>query len=170
LDYTLRGESPNLTAQLQPCMFVPDTLNGTELLENFRTSHMDMAFVVDEYGEVEGLVTLQDLLEAVTGEFKPRNAEEAWSIQREDGSWLLDGIIPISELKDRLVLKQLPEEEKGQYHTLSGMMMLVLDRIPQTGDYIDWQGWRFEVIDMDERRIDKVLAMALTHPATQSNN
>ena len=110
---------------------------------------------------------MQSLLEAVTGEFKPLNAEEARSIQREDGSWLLDGIIPMPELKDCLALKSLPEEAKGHYHTLSGLMMGLLERLPHTGDYVDWEGWRFEVVDMDERRIDKVLATPLALPAMQ---
>ena len=92
-----------------------------------------MVLVVDEYGEVQGLVTLQDVLEAVTGEFQPRNQEDAWAVQREDGSWLLDGLIPVPELKDRLELKTVPEEDKGRYHTLSGLMMWLLGRLPQTG-------------------------------------
>lgn len=153
-----RGEVPDFSAHLQPCVFVPETLTGMELLEQFRANHMQMAFIIDEYGEIEGLVTLRDLLEAVTGEFTPRNAEDAWAVQREDGSWLLDGTIPIPEMKDRLELKTVPEEDKGRYHTLSGMIMLLLGRVPATGDYSDWAGWRFEVVDMDGKRIDKILA------------
>jgi putative hemolysin len=153
-----RGETLDFSQHLNPCVYVPETLTGMELLEQFRANHMQIAFVVDEYGEIEGLVTLQDLLEAVTGEFTPRNAEDAWALQREDGSWLLDGTIPIPELKDHLELKVVPEEDKGRYHTLSGMIMLLLGRVPSTGDYSDWEGWRFEVVDMDEKRIDKVLA------------
>lgn len=106
-------------------------------------------------------MTLQDVLEAVTGEFSPRNPEDAWAVQREDGSWLIDGLIPILELKDRLGIKEVPEEEKGRYHTLSGMLMLLLGRLPQTGDSADWEGWRLEIVDMDGKRIDKVLAARL---------
>jgi putative hemolysin len=153
-----KGQMPDYTANLNPSLYVPETLTGMELLEQFRTNHMQMAFVVDEYGEIEGIVTLQDVLEAVTGEFTPRNAEDAWAVQREDGSWLLDGAIPLPEMKDRLELDTLPEEDKGRYHTLSGMIMLLLSRVPKVGDYIDWEGWQFEVVDMDEKRIDKVLA------------
>jgi len=155
------GAAPDFGANLQPCIFVPETLTGMELLQQFRASNMPMAFVVDEYGEVEGIVTLRDMLEAVTGEFTPRNAEDAWAVQREDGSWLLDGLIPIPELKDRLELHQLPEEDRDRYNTLSGMVMLLLGRVPTTGDRADWGGWRFEIVDMDENRVDKVLATPL---------
>ena len=126
---------------------MPETLTGLELLEQFRGNQMQMAFVIDEYGEIEGLVTLQDVLEAVTG---------------EDGSWLLDGAIPIMELKDCLHLRQTPEEDKGRYHTLSGMLLLLFGRIPHTGDHVEWQQWRFEIVDMDDKRIDKVLASSRT--------
>ncbi len=155
------GRQPDFESNLQPCMFVPETLTGMELLEQFRARNMPIAFVIDEYGEVEGIVTLRDMLEAVTGEFSPRNADDVWATQREDGSWLLDGLIPIPELKDRLELDELPEEDRDRYNTLSGMVMLLLGRVPTTGDRTDWGGWRFEVVDMDEQRIDKVLATTL---------
>jgi len=148
----------DLAAQVQPAVFVPESLNGMELLRHFRASASPMVLVVDEYGEVLGMVTLQDVLEAVTGEFKPRNQEEAWAIQRNDGSWLLDGLIPIPELKDRLEVKSVPEEGKGRYHTLSGLVMYLLGRLPQTGDIALWDGWQFEVVDLDGKRVDKVIA------------
>lgn len=156
-----RGEQPNYSADLMPCVYVPETLTGMELLDQFRANNMQMVFVIDEYGEVEGIVTLQDVLEAVTGEFTSQNGEDAWAVKREDGSWLLDGTIPILELKDCLALKLVPEEDKGRYHTLSGMVMLLLGRVPKTSDYTEWHGWRFEVVDMDGKRIDKVLASPL---------
>jgi putative hemolysin len=120
-----------------------------------------MVFVIDEYGEVQGLVTLQDVLEAVTGEFKPSDVEDSWAVQREDGSWLLDGMIPVPELKDQLELKLVPEEDKGQYHTLSGMVMWLLGRVAKVADVVTWEQWRFEVVDLDGKRIDKVLASRL---------
>ncbi|MCB6185052.1 hemolysin family protein [Leeia sp. TBRC 13508] len=158
LSMIAKGQAPDFLNHLLPSVYVPETLTGMELLEQFRANNISMAFVIDEYGEIEGIVTLQDVLEAVTGEFTPRNAEDAWAVQREDGSWLLDGAIPLPEMKDRLVLKTLPEEDKGRYHTLSGMMMLLLGKVPSTADYTEWADWRFEVVDMDGRRIDKVLA------------
>ena len=154
----LRGEKADLTAVLQAAVFVPESVTGMELLENFRSSGGQIAFVIDEYGEVLGLVTLQDLIEAITGEFKTDTAGEEWAVQREDGSWLLDGMIPIPELKDRIGLRAVPEEDKERYHTLSGMLLLLLGRLPQTADTVQWGDWKFEIIDMDGKRIDKVLA------------
>ncbi|NTU59074.1 MAG: HlyC/CorC family transporter [Chlorobiaceae bacterium] len=165
LAQTIKGALTNLADHLQPCVFVPETLTGMELLEHFRTSGTQMVFVVDEYGEIQGLVTLQDMLEAVTGEFVPRNIEDSWAIQREDGSWLLDGLIPVPELKDTLELRYVPEEEKGVYHTLSGLVMWLLGRMPQTGDITTCENWRLEVVDMDSKRIDKVLATKIDPPA-----
>ncbi|WP_291013669.1 hemolysin family protein [Hydrogenophaga sp.] len=143
---------------LEPPLYVPETLTGMELLDNFRESHVQMAFVSDEYGQVQGLVTLQDLVEAITGEFRSRDPQTSWAVQRGDGSWLLDGHIPVPELKDRLNLSAVPEEERGRYQTLSGMMMLLTGRLPKEADAVNWEGWHFEIIDMDGKTIDKVLA------------
>jgi putative hemolysin len=162
---SLKSGQVQLVHQLQPAVFVPESLTGMDLLEHFRASGTQMVLVVDEYGEVQGLVTLQDVLEAVTGEFKPRDQKDAWAVQREDGSWLLDGLIPVPEFKDRLELKSVPEEDKGRYHTLSGLMMWLLGRLPATGDAGNWEGWRLEVVDLDGKRVDKVLATRLTPPA-----
>lgn len=172
LNQMLKGEQTDLAAQLQPAVFVPETLTGMDLLGHFRASGAQMVLVVDEYGEVLGLVTLQDVLEAVTGEFKPLNQEDAWAVQREDGSWLLDGLIPIQELKDKLELKGVPEEDKGRYHTLSGLMMWLLEHLPQTGETTTWEKWRLEVVDLDGKRVDKVLASRLPetdHPAQRED-
>ena len=158
---TLKGGAPDLTKHLEPAIYVPESLTGMELLDQFRASSTHMVFVIDEYGEIQGVVTLQDVLEAVTGEFRPSSLDEAWAVQREDGSWLLDGMIPIPELKDRLEIKAVPEEDKGRYHTLSGMVMWLLGRIPHTGDVTTWEDWRLEVVDLDGKRIDKVLATRL---------
>ncbi len=167
LKQSLKGEIADLTEQLQPCVYVPESLTGMKLLEQFRESGVQMVFVVDEYGEILGLVTLQDVLEALAGEFKPRNPEDVWAMQREDGSWLLDGLIPIPELKDRLVLKTVPEEDKGRYNTLGGMVMWLMGSMPRTGDVTQWEQWRLEVLDLDGNRVDKVLASRLPEPQAQ---
>ena len=156
-----KGELKLKDQPLQAALYVPETITGMELLDTFRTSDEQMAFVIDEYGEVQGIVTLQDLIEAITGEFQPRDPETSWAVQREDGSWLLDGHIPVPELKDRLGLDAVPEEERGRYHTLSGMIMLLLGRMAKEADVVEWENWRFEVVDMDGKTLDKVLATAI---------
>lgn len=157
-----------VTEAMQPAVFVPETLSGMELLEHFRGSSVQMVFVVDEYGVVQGVITLRDVLEAITGEFTAPSDEDAWAVQREDGSWLIDGLIPVPEFKDRLGLKVLPDEDRGRYNTLAGFIMLMLGRLPQTADYVDFEGWRFEVVDLDGKRVDKVLVSRL--PASHDDD
>lgn len=165
LSQALKGEDRELQSQkLQAPLYVPETITGMELLDNFRSSDEYMAFVIDEYGEIQGIVTLHDLIEAITGEFRPRDPQTSWAVQREDGSWLLDGLIPVPELKDRLELDKVPDEERGRYHTLSGMMMLLTGRLPKVADKVQWEGWQLEIVDMDGRTIDKVLASRLPAP------
>ena len=159
-----RGEVPELGALLQPPVFVPETLSGMELLEHFRQTSADLVFVVDEYGAVQGVITERDLLEAITGEFGGETDDNAWAVQRADGSWLMDGLIPVPELKDRLGLREMPDEDRGRYNTLAGMVMLLLGRLPQTADAVQWEGWRFEVVDLDGKRVDKVLVTAIDNP------
>ena len=168
LSQTLRGQSPNLLENLQEPVFVPASITGMELLKNFKNSGVHMAFIVDEYGEIQGIVTLQDVMEAIAGEFKTHSVEDAWAVQRDDGSWLLDGLIPIHELKDRLEIDTVPEEERGRYHTLSGMLMLLLGSIPTTGERCTWGAWCFEIVDLDGMRIDKVLASRIPPPVEAS--
>ncbi|MFZ1388798.1 MAG: hemolysin family protein [Thiolinea sp.] len=158
LNQILAGEQIDLTNNLRPAAFVPESLTGIELLENFKDSGSQLVFIIDEYGEIQGIVTLHDMMEAIMGEFKPQHQDDTWAVQRDDGSWLLDGLIPIPELKDRLDIRTVPEEDKGRYHTISGMLMLLLGRLPQEADHCDWEGWRLEVVDMDGTRIDKVMA------------
>lgn len=148
-----------------PAVFVPETLSGMELVEQFRKQAARLVFVVDEYGVVQGLITPHDVLEAITGELRPAGEEEAWATQREDGSWLLDGHMPVSELKARLDIRELPEEDRGRYNTLAGLLMAVSGHLPGPGERIDCGDWVFEVVDLDGRRIDKVLAQAVPEPA-----
>jgi putative hemolysin len=164
------GQAPTLTDLLQPPVFVPETLSGMELLEHFRVAEAQLVFVVDEYGAVQGVITVRDVLEAITGEFAPPSSDNAWAVQRTDGSWLMDGLIPVPELKDRLELRDLPEEDRGRYNTLAGMIMLLLGRLPNTTDHVDWEGWRFEVVDLDGKRVDKVLVTQRPQSAAQTEN
>jgi putative hemolysin len=161
LQQAMAGRELSFTEGLEAPVFVPETLSGMELLDHFKASSTQLVFVVDEYGEVQGMITVLDVLEAITGEFTTPTAEDAWAVRREDGSWLFDGLIPVPELKDRLEMKELPEEDRGRYNTLAGMVMLLLGRLPITTDSVEWEGWRFEVVDMDGKRVDKVLASAL---------
>jgi putative hemolysin len=145
-----------------PASFVPETLSGMELLEQFRAKAGRFVLVVDEYGVVQGLLTPRDLLEAITGELQPGAQIDAWATQRDDGSWLLDGLMPVSELKVRLGLDELPEEDRGRYNTVAGLLMSVSGHLPTTGERIECADWQFEVMDLDGKRIDKVLATQLT--------
>lgn len=152
-----RGGQPDISALMLPPVFVPETLSGMELLDHFRATAAELVFVVDEYGAVQGVITVRDVLEAITGEFTPPSADDSWAVRRADGSWLMDGLIPVPELKDRLELKALPEEDRGRYNTLAGLVMLLLGRLPKTADVVEWEAWRFEVVDLDGKRVDKVL-------------
>ena len=156
------GAMPSLTDRIGtyavPAVFVPETLTGMELLDQFRARSTRIVFVVDEYGVVQGLVTPMDMLEAITGELQPGAQIDAWATQREDGSWLIDGVMPVTELKTRLDIKELPEEARGRYNTVAGLLMAVSGRLPATGERIECAGWIFEVLDLDGKRIDKVLA------------
>lgn len=152
-------ETPSsIEAHVQPAVFVPETLTGLELLEQFRKRAGRMVFVVDEYGVVQGVMTPHDLLEAITGELQPGAASEAWATQREDGSWLLDGLMPVNELKARLGIRELPDEERARYNTLAGLLLAESGHLPVVGERIGCAGWVFEVVDLDGKRIDKVLA------------
>jgi putative hemolysin len=156
-----------LESHAQTAHFVPETLTGMELLEQMRDQSSRMLFVVDEYGEVQGLLTPLDLLEAITGELKPDTQTDAWATQNDDGSWLLDGIMPVNELKARLDIKELPAEDKNRYNTLAGLLMYALGQLPAQGQVIELADWRFEVIELEGRRIDKVLAtQSMAAPAS----
>ena len=142
----------------QPASFVPETLTGMELLEQFRARAGRLVFVVDEYGVVQGLMTPRDLLEAITGELQPGTHTEAWATLRPDGAWELDGLMPVSELRARLAIRELPEEERGRYNTVAGLLMSVSGQLPSVGERVECAGWIFEVMALEGRRIDRVVA------------
>ena len=159
----LPADTPGtIEAYVTPVTFVPETLSGMELLEQFRAKAGRLVLVVDEYGVVQGLLTPRDLFEAITGELQPGAQIDAWATQRGDGSWLLDGLMPVGELKVRLGIEDLPQEDRGRYNTVAGLLMSVSGQLPAVGERIECANWRFEVVDLDGKRIDKVLASALT--------
>ena len=143
----------------EPAAFIPETLNGMELIEQFRQHSTRMVFVVDEYGILQGLLTPHDLLEAITGELKPDAQTQAWAVSLPNGDWELDGVIPVGELKARLDIEtDLPHEDKGRYNTLAGLLMAVAGRLLVVGDSIHCAHWQFQIMALEGKRIDKVLA------------
>jgi len=156
LAQAITDEDVDLSKLVKPCNFVPESLSGMELLDYFRHSDTQMVFVVGEYGDVKGLVTLHDLMEALTGEFYCEEPDNLFVVEREDGSLLLDGLLPIVELKDVLQIEELPDE--SHYHTLNGLIMQIVGRVPATGDKVAVSTWELEIVDMDGRRVDKVIA------------
>ncbi len=154
--------STAIDAHLWPASFIPETLSGMELLGQLRAKSGRMLFVVDEYGVVQGLMPPRDLLEAITGELSPDAHIEAWATPQADGRWLLDGTMPVSEMKARLDIEDdLPHEDKGRYNTVAGLLLADMGRLPDVGDKIDCAGWSFTVVALDGRRIDQVMATPL---------
>jgi putative hemolysin len=162
------GSNDILMRHVQPAVFVPETLSGMELLEQFRERATRMVLVVDEYGVVQGLLTPLDLLEAITGELSPQAAVDAWATQREDGAWLVDGAMPVAELKSRLDIDELPDEDKGRYNTVAGLMQTVAGDLLNQSDAVNCAGWRFEVLVLDGRRIDQVLITPLSEAEAEA--
>ena len=152
----------------EPAIFVPETISGMELLEQFRGHAHRLVFVVDEYGEVQGILTPHDLLEAITGELHAHTAQEAWGTRQENGSWLLDGMIPVNELKNKLDMEEsLPEEENNHYNTLAGLLMFVSGELPFVGQETHCAGWRFVIQTLDGKRAEWVQASRLTDKSEQ---
>ena len=165
---TLRGEALNLESSAQPAVFVPESISGMDLLDNFRKSGDHFAFVINEYGSVLGLVTLHDLLEAITGAFHTATPDDQRAVLRDDGSWWFDGQLSIHELFDYLEARE-PEGEDRDYETLSGLIIHELGRLPRTGDRVRRYGWTFEVADMDGHRVDRIIAARDTLPQAMNS-
>ncbi|HEU0185322.1 MAG TPA: hemolysin family protein [Blastocatellia bacterium] len=154
----LAGEPLDLLAATRPPLYVPETRTALQLLEIFKQSATHIAMVIDEHGALEGLVTMNDVLETIVGGMPAQaGGGESLAIQREDGSWLIDGGMPISDFKELFSIEKLPREEEGGYHTLAGFILTQLGRLPSVSDQFVWNNLRIEVVDMDRRRIDKVL-------------
>jgi putative hemolysin len=162
----LRSQAIDFTTLLERPLYVPNSISSMELLETFKKNRMHVALVVDEYGEIQGLVTMNDVLEAIVGEISTDATEtDPDAVQREDGSWLLDGMLSLDKFKEIFELEEIEDEDKGNFHTLGGFVMLRLGRVPTVADHFEWDGMRFEVVDMDRHRVDKVLVARLPPPA-----
>ncbi len=154
-----RGASTDLFATLGKPLYVPATARALDLLEEFRDAETPLALVVDEYGDIEGVVTLNDLLSAVVGKTATPHAETRQHpiVEREDGSWLVDGSVGTDDLRELLGLGELPHEDDHDFRTAAGMVVAHFGRIPHAGEHFSWNGIRFEVVDLDGARIDKLL-------------
>ncbi len=160
-----------LTFCLHQPLFVPEITPSLKMLEIFKQTGHHLTLVVDEYGVVQGLVTINDILEAIIGDLPKIYQENNTPIrQREDGSWLLDGVILVEDFKELLNIKELPGENRGNYHTLGGFMITKLGKIPVPTEYFEWQGFRFEVMDMKGNRVNKVLITPLNKPQMFQQN
>ena len=161
------GQAFDLGALMRAPVFVPETLPAVQLLDLFYSGGQHVAIVVDEYGGTQGLVTVHDLLEAVVGDVtEGAEADSARAVRREDGSWLLDGAVPVEDFRELFDLETLPGEAENTFETLGGFVMAQLGHIPAVADSFDWSGYRFEVMDMDGRRVDKVLLAPLDSALT----
>jgi putative hemolysin len=157
------GVAKDLETYLRPVEFVPEGLPALRLLETFKRAADPMAVVVDEYGGTQGIVTLHDVLEAIVGDLGEEDQDDdPDAVQRPDGSWLLDGMVPVDTFVSMLSLPDIPNDEDGEYNTLGGFVMARTGRIPSPSDCFEWSGWKFEVMDMDGNRVDKVLATQIS--------
>ena len=152
-------DNGELLRDLRPALFVADSTNALKLLEIFREEQQTIALVVDEYGDIQGMVSLNDLLGAVLGRAQASDyaEDEPMVVERDDGSWLVDGRLSSEELREMLSLGELPGEDDHDYTTAAGMVIAWYGRIPHAGEHFDWRGWRIEVVDLDGARIDKLL-------------
>ena len=156
LDACLRGERLDIRAQVRPAANVPDTVDALDVVDVIKASPVHMALVHDEYGHFQGVVTNADILEAIVGDFRTDEGPiEPDAVQRDDGSWLIAGSMPVDEMADRLFIALPPERS---YHTAAGLVLNQLGHLPAIGESFDHQSWRFEVVDLDGRRIDRILA------------
>lgn len=156
----------DIAAAVRPPLFVPETISAMQLLETLRKNRAELALVVDEYGEIEGIVTLSDVLGALVGDVTViDDQQEADAVLREDGSWLIDGGVSLDRFREVLSTDvRFPEEASGTYHTLAGFVLTQLGHIPLISEQVEWEGFRIEVIDMDRNRIDKLLISRVSDP------
>lgn len=167
----LSGQQLDLTGSLRQPVFVPESTRGLKVLELFKQTGIHMALVVDEYGVIQGLVTLNDIMVEIVGDVPSIDElEEPQAVQRDDGSWLLDGMLPVDEFLEIFDLAQLSGDHRGNYQTLGGFVITHLGRIPAAADHFVWEGMRFEVMDMDGNRVDKVLVVPSEQKIDSTNS
>ena len=158
LTHFLMEEKIEMQKYINKPLFIPESMDGLKILELFKKSGIHMALVVDEYGNIQGLLSITDILEAIVGDIPTIDElEEKEIIIREDGTYLVDGLVPIDEFKDYFHIKKLPDEKSGVFHTVGGFIMHRLGHIPASGDKVEWSDIKFEIMDMDGNRIDKIL-------------
>ena len=168
LTQSLACKPLDLKTLLRPALFIPETISALQALELLRERGAHLALVTDEYGGIQGVVTHHDILEAIVGAIPTAGTPaEPRAVQRADGSWLIDGLMDIDELKEIFDLKKLPDEEHGSYHTVGGFIMSQTSNIPSAGQHFEWGNLRFEVVDMDGRRVDKVLVTPIPRDAVE---
>jgi putative hemolysin len=153
------ADTADMLRELRPALFVSDSTNALKLLEIFREEQQPIALVVDEYGDIQGMVAVNDLLGAVLGRAQATESidDEPLVVERDDGSWLVDGRLSTEELREMLSLHELPGEDDNDFTTAAGMVIAHYGRIPHAGEHFDWRGWRIEVVDLDGARVDKLL-------------
>nr|WP_036229105.1 hemolysin family protein [Massilia sp. JS1662] len=156
----------DIEAALEPILYVPESSSAIDLLEQLKLHHAELAMVVDEYGDIQGMITLTDVMSALVGDVTPTSDHgQPDAVRREDGSWFVDGGMVLDRFRYLTGADiDFPDEDSGAYHTLAGFMLYQLAVIPRAGDRLDWKGWRFEVVDMDGNRIDRLLALRLPVP------
>ena len=165
----LETRQPDLSALGEPPLFVPETMTLMKLLEQFKRTHLPVALVVDEFGDVEGLVSVTDVISSIVGDLPTEPGEEPAIVQREDGSWLLDGAVDLDAALRTLGAEAIvSDEDRQHFHTLGGLAMVALGRVPRTGDVFERGDYRFEVVDMDGNRVDRILASRKTPPAEEA--
>lgn len=145
---------------MKPALFVPENITAYTLLEKFKEKKLHACFIVDEYGSMQGMITLNDILEAIVGDLPQQNLEDYEIVEREDGSFLVDAQIPFYDFLSRFEKTEWMHEGEQEFDTLAGFILHILERIPVTGDKMEWKGFTIEIIDMDAQRIDKVLVTA----------
>lgn len=171
LSRSLCDQPLDLTVALQTPVFVPESTRGLKILELFKQSSTHMALVVDEYGVIQGLVTLNDIMVEIVGDVpSAEDLENPQAVQREDGSWLLDGMLSVDEFFELFEINELPPDHRSNYQTLGGFVITHLGRIPAAADHFEWQSLRFEVMDMDGNRVDKVLVMQMPKDSDEEHN